>query len=90
MAPKKEISQMLNKRLGFEEDEVDWTKLKTEDLNKIAEVLLDNRKLLRIAIEDEAQKRFNKRFIDLQKIGKELGILDMEKGIIARLLLGEK
>lgn len=87
---KKDISRALNKRLGFEEDEVDWTKLKQEDLNKIAEVLLDNRKMARIAIEDEAQKRLNKRIIDFQKIGRELGILDLEKGIIGRLLLGEK
>lgn len=86
MVQKKDLSRALNKRLGFEEDEVDWSKLKQEDLNKIAEVLLDNRKIVRIGIEDEAQKRFNKRIIDIQKFG----ILDTEKGIIARLLLGEK
>lgn len=85
MVSKKDVSRTLNKRLGFEDDEIDWTKLKQEDLNKIANVLFDNRRLLRIAIEDEAQKRFNKRLIDLQKIGREIGLLD-DKGIIGRLL----
>lgn len=77
---KKKLSEELNNKFSTD---IDWTKLKAGDLQKIYTLFLDNKRIAKLLLEDEAKTRISRRVEDAKSLVGELGI---GSGLLERIL----